>query len=157
MLLYLRKIAVLHKCAVLTAICLAQAKKEMKSNRILLFVFTCCLSSVIHGQSNENTSIQSVKLWCENDSITIYIPDGYLSTDTFNYMEGYIQTFFYPDSSTVSILCGANATLSIGEYEVDELYSRKINYKYHDVTYERVTSKMKAVFDESFDMMEKKK
>ncbi|MGB0429884.1 MAG: hypothetical protein ACPGLV_05385 [Bacteroidia bacterium] len=116
----------------------------------------CCLSSAIHGQVNENISIQRVKLLCENDSINIYIPEGYRSIDTFNYMEGYIQTFIYPDSSTVSILYGANATLSIGENDVVELYSRKIRYKYHDMTYERVPLKMKALFDECFDILEKK-
>ncbi|MCB0606020.1 MAG: hypothetical protein KDC25_14215, partial [Saprospiraceae bacterium] len=89
----------------------AQAKKEMKSYRILLFIFTCGLSTAIYGQANENVPIESLKLLCKNDSINICIPKGYLSTDTFNYMEGYIQTFIYPDSSTVSILCGANATL----------------------------------------------
>jgi hypothetical protein len=96
-----------------------------------------------------------VHLLCESDTIEIYIPEGHVSTDTFNYIEGFIQTFIYPNNSTVSILCGANATLSINVDKTDGLYFRMIKFRHHDMTYERVTSEMKHVFDEAFDMMEK--
>jgi len=127
----------------------------MKLYQILLIVFICCLSSATFGQFTKTDSIQSVNLICENDTIEIYIPEEYVSTDTFNYMEGFIQTFIYPDSSTISILCGANATLCINEDQADGLYFRKIKFRHHDMIYERVTPEMKLVFDEAFDMMEK--
>ena len=127
---------------------------KMKLYLVLQIIIACFLNSSAFGQAEKVGSVQNVNILCESDTITIYLPEGYSSIDTFNYMEGFIHTFIYPDSSTVSILCGSNAKLTLGKNQADELFSRKITFNYHDITYERVTAEMKVIFDEAFDMME---
>lgn len=128
--------------------------KIIQPYQIALIAFTCCVSLSSFGQTAEIKSIQSKNLLCDNDLLKIYFPEGYLSTDTFSYMEGFIQTFKYPDGSSISILCGANATFSNDEDQAKGLYSRKIKVKGYEMTFQRVTLKMKPVFDRAFDMIE---
>lgn len=119
---------------------------------VFLLVSVFMLSS-----QTKDILIVTESLYCDNETLELHLPKGYLSKDTFQYMEGFIQTYVYADSSSVSILCGANASLNVRGSTKDGLHFRKIKYSGHDMTYDRVHPKMKQLFDEAFDIMERKK
>jgi hypothetical protein len=92
---------------------------------------------------------------CHNTTI-LKIPEGYIWTDTSRYVEGHIVTVIYPDSSYISILCGANAELNLPSEQIKELYYRKKKFKGITILYQRVTPIRKKTFDKFFASLPEK-
>jgi hypothetical protein len=105
-----------------------------------------------------------------------------LPTDSFgphyyNYAEGSIVDFNFPDSSSISILCGGNALLVLDSLYLSTdtvkvngkvfsiRYFNKANNRYarqdylndFDILYQDVSLKRKDVFDSVFDFLEQNK
>ena len=86
----------------------------------------------------------------------IRVPCNYLRTDVFWYTEGNILTIAYPDSSSIRILCGSNATIELKELSErnSKLFYKKVNVKGHELIYEDVPKNMVRIFDRAFDLLE---
>ena len=118
---------------------------------ILLIFLTVTL--ITNGQNSQNDSKDSlcVQIFdCDLDTIELIVPSGWDSIEIFEYMEGFIKTFKYSDGSIVSILCGANAKLSI---QNQTLNSRKIIIEGYEIVYELVPDDRVHLFDKAFDRM----
>lgn len=83
------------------------------------------------------------------------MPCNYLWTDYFQYTEGQILTIHYPDSSTISILCGYEAILSIQDNKTEGLHYKKVIVKGYQVTYANVPGQKLRLFNNAFELLNK--
>jgi hypothetical protein len=98
-------------------------------------------------------SLISYSFDCLGNKLKIHVPCNYLRTDYLQYTEGEILTIHYPDSSTICILCGADADLSITDNKTKELYSKKVIVKGYQVTYENVPEQKLQLFNNAFELL----
>ncbi len=85
----------------------------------------------------------------------IPVPCNYLRIDYFQYTEGQILTIHYPDSSTISILCGSNANINIPENKTKNLHHKKVIIKGYQITYENVPEQRLRLFNYAFELLNK--
>jgi hypothetical protein len=81
------------------------------------------------------------------------VPCNYLRTDYFQYTEGEILTITYPDSSTIEILCGTQADISIEDNETNGLHHKKVTVKGYQLIYENVPEQKLRLFNAAFDLL----
>lgn len=87
----------------------------------------------------------------------LWLPTGYVATKPVWYGEGSVRDFRYADHSAVTLLCGANAQLSLPKKRSNGFYDRKevlpgccCQLRYVHVPVARV-----AVFNRAFDQASK--
>lgn len=100
-------------------------------------------------------SLTNYSFNCLGSKLKIHVPCNYLRTDYFQYTEGQILTIHYPDSSSITILCGTQADLSIEDNKTKELYDKKVIVKGYQITYENVPEKRLRLFNTAFELMNK--
>jgi len=81
------------------------------------------------------------------------VPCNYLRTDYLQYTEGEILTIHYPDSSTISILCGTMAEISTEENKTKGLYNKNIIVKGYQITYADVPEQKLQLFNNAFKLL----
>jgi hypothetical protein len=100
-------------------------------------------------------SLTNYSFECLGNRLEIHLPCYYLRTEYLQYTEGQILTIFYPDSSTISILCGTQANLSIDEKKTNERYSKKVVVSGYQFTYTNVPKNKMHIFNKAFDLLNK--
>jgi len=116
--------------------------------------FSGSKTKVIYPSRNAcRDSLITYSFNCRGNDLKIHVPCNYLRTDYFQYTEGEILTIHYPDSSTISILCGADADLSITHNKTKEVYSKKVIVKGYQVTYENVPEQKLQLFNNAFELL----
>jgi hypothetical protein len=119
--------------------------------------FSGRLAKVVYP-SNRLSCIDSLTDYsfnCLGNELKIHVPCNYLRTDYFQYTEGQILTIHYPDSSTISILCGYEASLSIQDNKIKGLYYKKVIVKGYNVTYANVPGQKLRLFNTAFELLDK--
>ena len=108
-----------------------------------------------YAQTSEicKDSLTNYSLDCDGRKLEIHVPCKYLRTDYFQYIEGRILAIIYPDSSSIRILCGANADISIQDNKTKGLHYKKVNVKGYQVIYEDVPGQKLRVFDKAFELL----
>lgn len=92
---------------------------------------------------------------CLGARLKIHVPCYYLRTDYLEYTEGQILTIHYPDSSSISILCGSLADLSIEDHKADGLFSKKVIVNGYQITYSNVPKRRLILFNTAFELLKK--
>ena len=121
--------------------------------KAILVSISFLISLISLGQDDlyEKDDIMRLEIvMCEWDTTELILPTGWDSTDVFNYVEGFIKTYHYPDKSSVSILCGSNADLGV---ERNLTGNRKIIVNGHQITYNHVPEEKIEVFNQAFNRM----
>ncbi|HCW08780.1 MAG TPA: hypothetical protein DGG95_15595 [Cytophagales bacterium] len=116
----------------------------------------CSLIINCYGQQMKNVdrdSLTTVTVKCINDSLMIKIPSGQYKTQKTNYVEGFIFSIVYSDGSHISILCGHDAELNIGEMRGSGLFARKSEVKGRKIIYENVKQERVNIFNKAFDLL----
>ena len=90
---------------------------------------------------------------CLGNDLNIHIPCNYLRTDFFQYTEGRILTIHYPDSSTISILCGTEANINLPGDNTKGYYFKKVVVKDYQIAYENVPGQKLRLFNKAFDLL----
>lgn len=94
------------------------------------FVVACLGTTPSFGQAGLTPSpdgtAYSVTCFC-GDTIPrpLWLPAGYVVSKPHWYGEGSMRAFIYADKSVISLLCGANATLSLPKKKKKGFYDRK--------------------------------
>jgi hypothetical protein len=114
------------------------AKVDYSSNRVT------CKDSLINYSFN-----------CLGNKLEIHLPCNYLRTDYFQYTEGEILKITYPDSSTISILCGTQANISIQDNKTNGLHYKKVIVKGYQVIYANVPGQKLRLFNTAFELLNK--
>ena len=112
------------------------AKVEYTSNRLM------CRDSLTEYFFN-----------CLGRKLKIHIPCNYLRTHHFPYTEGEILTITYPDSSSIGILCGSQANLSIQDNKTKGLNYKKVIVKGYQVIYQNVPGQKLRLFNSAFELL----
>lgn len=92
---------------------------------------------------------------CLGTELTIHVPCNYLRTDFFQYTEGEILIIHYPDASSISILCGTQASFSNAEASTNGLHHKNVIVKGYQLTYSNVPEQKLRLFDTAFELLEK--
>ena len=92
---------------------------------------------------------------CLGKELKIHVPCNYLRTDYFQYTEGQILTIHYPDSSTIGILCGTQANISIQDNKIEGLHYKKVIVKGYQVIYQNVPRQKLRLFNYAFELLNK--
>ncbi len=98
-------------------------------------------------------SLISYSFDCLGNKLKIHVPCNYLRTDYLQYTEGEILTIHYPDSSTISILCGTMAEISTEENKTKGLYNKNIIVKGYQITYADVPEQKLQLFNNAFKLL----
>jgi len=120
---------------------------------IILLIVGLLLANCGEKNGNEDLLEKVLLENCKGKSIELVLPKGWTKTNRHNYEEGFAQSYSYPDSSLVGILCGANAELNYSESYSESKFSRKEIILGRTIIYERVDKSRKNVFDKAFDEM----
>lgn len=115
---------------------------------LLISVSTFAQKSKICKDSLTNYSFN-----CLGSNLKIHVPCNYLRTDYFQYTEGQILTITYPDSSTIEILCGTQADISIQDNKTEGLFYKKVIVKGYQVIYENVPGHKLQLFNNAFELL----
>ena len=110
-------------------------------------------SSFAQTSEISEDSLTKYPLDCDGKKLEIHVPFNYLRTDYFEYTEGLILAIIYPDSSSIRILCGSNAEISIRDTKIEGLHYKKVNVKGYQVIYEDVQGQKLRVFDKAFELL----
>ncbi|MEO6547732.1 MAG: hypothetical protein ABIN94_07015 [Ferruginibacter sp.] len=106
--------------------------------------------------SNQQTfrdSLINYSFDCLGSKLKIHVPFNYSHIDYFQYTEGQILTIRYPDSSSISILCGTQANISIQESKTKGLHYKKVIVKGYQVIYENVPGQKLRLFNNAFELL----
>jgi hypothetical protein len=90
---------------------------------------------------------------CDGSWQKIHVPCNYLRTDYLQYIEGQILTIHYPDSSTISILCGSNMDIGITDNKTKGLHYKKVIIKGYQLIYEDVPRQKLRLFNNAFELL----
>jgi hypothetical protein len=117
--------------------------------------FGGCITKVIYP-SNRKTckdSLTNYSFDCDGSWQKIHVPCNYLRTDYLQYIEGQILTIHYPDSSTISILCGSNMDIGITDNKTKGLHYKKVIIKGYQLIYEDVPRQKLRLFNNAFELL----
>lgn len=92
---------------------------------------------------------------CLGNTLKIHVPCNYLRTVYFQYTEGEILTIHYPDASSISILCGTQASFSNAESSTNGLHHKNVIVKGYQLTYSNVPEQKLRIFETAFELLEK--
>lgn len=91
---------------------------------------------------------------CLGNKLKIHVPCNYLRTDYLQYTEGQILIIHYPDSSTISILCGTMTDLGVQDKKTIGLYDKKVIVKDYQITYANVPEQRLKLFNYAFELLD---
>ncbi len=100
-------------------------------------------------------SLSEYSFNCLGNNLKIHIPCNYLRTNYFQYTEGQILKITYPDSSTIGILCGTLADISVSDKKANGLNNKKVIVKGYQLTYDKVPNQKVRLFDKAFEQLNK--
>ena len=127
------------------------------------FVVVCLGATRSFGQAGAtpapDVTAYSVACFC-GDTIPwqLWLPNGYVATKPAWYGEGSVQAFRYADQSVITLLCGANAQLSLPKKKKKGFYDRKevLPGCCYQLLYTHVPATRVAVFNRVFDQTSKR-
>ncbi len=113
------------------------------------------ITEIIYPSSRRpcKDSLTNYSFNCFGNKLKIHVPCNYLRTNYFQYTEGEILTIHYPDSSTISILCGTEADLSIPDNKTKGLHHKKVIVKGYQLSYENVPEEKLQLFNNAFELL----
>jgi len=124
--------------------------------RLFYFLIITTFLTNCGGEEKVKNSLGKVKL--ENCRISeLTLPNGWKRTEKYDYTEGNVQTFFYPDKSFVTIICGSLMSFESPEKKQVEKFWRQEKILGKMIIYGNVTKERKMIFDRAFDEMKMSK
>ena len=118
---------------------------------LYLLIITTFLTNC-DGKEKAENSLEKVKI--ENCRITeLTLPKGWEKAEKHDYTEGNVQTFFYPDKSFITIICGSLMSFETPEKKQVDKFWRQEKIMGKMIIYGNVTEKRKMIFDRAFDEM----
>lgn len=149
----------------------------MRYSSMIVIMFSMISQVVLSQSSNKSGIFKNSTFQCFGRIDSIKLPHDLMGPKYFNYEEGSIVSFASLDSSKITILCGADASLSLDSLYlgVDSVIAngRLISVKYinktkdryarqdydskYDILYQDVPYQRKGEFDATFDMLKDSK
>jgi len=118
---------------------------------LIIFSFLSCKKE----KSLDTNLSETVVSDCNDKSIKIILPKGWKTPDRYDDGTGFIQTYIYPDSSYVTIMCDKFGELKKQSVVKENEYAREEKFDGFSAIYGNVKKNRKAVFDLAFEEMNK--
>lgn len=123
----------------------------MRLSKVVLLAVLLLAGEVQVGSAQVNQpSLMLYECDCGWNKVSLYLPPGYNTPRQTWYEEGFIWYISYPDQSYITLLCGANAKLSLPKPKKG-LYQRQAVLAGHPILYARVPQDKVSLFNRFFD------